>query len=328
MKSSFFSALAHAFPQPHVLRLDGVGIDISGSVIRVITFTQRAGKLFPKIVRECVVEVAPGAPITDKAYVKALSDIRKKYAITAAHITLPEEKAYIFSTELLPEAFANVRQAVAFKIEENVPITPAAAVYDFSVLLETVPGTNTLAPRSGEGIPVVVTVVPRESIDTYTSVFAEAGILVSGVQTQNQAVARAIIPDAVYETSILVNAHDGVADISMVTGHAVEYSSTVTTKDADVVDRVKRVLVFWQGRNKTHEGSKMPTTLYLAGADAADGKLAEALTIGIDIPVKIGNVWVNCFSFSEYVPVIEKARSHAFAAAIGAAMPHRTVTFD
>jgi Tfp pilus assembly PilM family ATPase len=46
---------------------------------------------------------------------------------------LPEEKAYLFTTSIPKVAQKDIRSAIEFKMEENVPIPASDLVFDFLV---------------------------------------------------------------------------------------------------------------------------------------------------------------------------------------------------
>ena len=60
--------------------------------------------------------------------------------------------------------------------------------------------------------------------------------------------------------------------------------------------------------------------IILCGGDANLAGLTEYLTLTLKIPVKLANVWLNVFSFEEYVPEIEFNKSLKFATAVGLAL--------
>ncbi|NDF13372.1 MAG: hypothetical protein EB060_11240 [Proteobacteria bacterium] len=67
--------------------------------------------------------------------------VKKELGLSFVQVTLPEDKAYIFRTSIPKVSEAQVRQAIEFQLEENVPLSPAEAVFDFIVLPQNAAAT-------------------------------------------------------------------------------------------------------------------------------------------------------------------------------------------
>ena len=103
--------------------------------------------------------------------------------IDCAHAALPEEAAYVFSMHV-PEdsSHEQILRMIEFELEGRVPIAPAAAVYDFNVILRS----------AGGGEEIGVAVFPRELAEAYVGAFSAAGIRLLSLEVEAGSIARAV----------------------------------------------------------------------------------------------------------------------------------------
>ena len=114
---SFF---ARIFPTPKFLTTPAVGIDISDNSVHFIEFKDKHGD---RVLNRYGSYVIPNGVISkgEIQNVEALTDILKKlkdkYNIDFVHASLPEEKAYLFKTQI-PESVSDkdIRNIIEFKL--------------------------------------------------------------------------------------------------------------------------------------------------------------------------------------------------------------------
>ena len=102
-----------------------------------------------------------------------------------------------------------------------------------------------------------------------------------------------------------------------------EIQSILTPVISALRQEIDKYIAYWQTHyGHIHEkGQKMDIKeIILCGGDANLAGLTEYLTLTLKIPVKLANVWLNVFSFEEYVPEIEFNKSLKFATAVGLAL--------
>jgi Tfp pilus assembly PilM family ATPase len=312
--SSLIPLLSRHITVPASIDTRPIGVDFGVSGFRAIGLREDPLGFIPTFSRvvegDHSIETEEGRMRVLRELKRLRADYRHRYA----RVTIPESDAYIFTTRLPREALANPEAAIPFKIEENVPIDPREALFSYSFV--------TGSDSDGKDVQVAVSVVARDTIDKYVNVFAEAGMTLVGILTRNQAASRAIVPDAGCESLLVVNAHDGIADISVIHGHAVHYSATVVLESEQIIDRVHKVLSFWQTRERAHDSQALPEFIMVSGSDGDIEKLKTALAEAVELPVRMANVWKNCVSLSDYVPPIDRVESYKFASAIGCALPN------
>src|SRR3989344_1466500 len=133
MKKSF----SDFFPLPKFLEMRPMGLALTERDIHVIQFVKK-GQGF-ELGRFGVRRIPAGAIqegyVNDKkAVVETLRSLKEELGMEFVSATLPEEKSYLFKTELPKAAEGNLREAVELRLEENVPIAAADAIFDYVVI--------------------------------------------------------------------------------------------------------------------------------------------------------------------------------------------------
>ncbi|OHA16097.1 MAG: hypothetical protein A3H57_02050 [Candidatus Taylorbacteria bacterium RIFCSPLOWO2_02_FULL_43_11] len=358
------SIIDRAFPVPIFLDMPVAGLDISESVIRYIEFGGKGGKRFVKNFGEQRLPkgaIEGGYINQPEEVIKALIAIRRKTGVYFVNVSLPEEKAYLFKAEMPRLEGQELRDAIAFRIEENVPVASKDAIFDFSVLREK--------EKKSEHIDVIVSVIPSKVSETYASVVKNAGLMPRSFEIVSQAVARAAAPRADDEGSYLImNFGETKTGLAIVSHGIVFFTSTISLgssvldemvastysissqkvpelkaeitssgkqdmksflsvmESENVIplkEEIAKLALYW----KTH-GVKFlgkPTTvdkIILCGKDMALPAVDEYFSTSTGIKAEIANVWHNIFSFDDYIPPISYREGLDYAGAIGLAVSY------
>jgi Tfp pilus assembly PilM family ATPase len=89
-----------------------------------------------------------------------------------------------------------------------------------------------------------------------------------------------------------------------------------------IKDQISKLFAYWQTRHSSSGlDSEKIEKIILCGRDANLVGFDEYLSVAMKIPVEIGNVWQNAFSFEDYVPNISFLDSLDYGSAIGLALP-------
>ena len=110
---------------PSYLEMSAAGLDISDQAIRFMEFAKSKDGLIPTLFGE---EKLPQGVIVSgeinkkDELIKILSSIKRKYRLNFVKVSLPEEKAYFFKTEIPKVENSEIRQTIEFRLEENVPV--------------------------------------------------------------------------------------------------------------------------------------------------------------------------------------------------------------
>ncbi len=343
MSSSLFrKLLLDYFPTPRFLEMPAVGLDISDEMIRFAelkrvhdhfeleAFGQQA--IDPDIIEEGYIK-------NKNELIKVLISFRRKYGLHFIKALFPEEKAYLFKTQIpiMPES--EIRGAIQFKIEENVPVPLTDAVFDYRIIK---------TPAQGEmHIDVGVTVVHAKVVESYLGVFRAAGLVPLEFRTEAQAITHAVIPRRDDDTYIIVAVRETKIVVAIVSHHVVHFTSTLPMGRDDVIasmnktenvkessnkiflslvsasdsikEEIQKLFTYWEDRADA-KGDNVKHIILL-GSGALHG-LNQYLSEVFSIPVHIANAWENTLSFNDTVPPITQEESLDYAPALGLALPY------
>lgn len=351
------NAFVRAFPPPEYLTMPAVGIDISDYAIKHVLLGRRwphfylasYGKL------NLPLGVVERGEIKDPVtLMKLLARLREEKGYLHAHMSLPEEHAYLFQMDMPEASKAEMDQMVEFHLKENVPLGADEAVFDYSVLEER-----------RHAYHVNVSVYPSAVAREYMTVMEEAGFNLLSVELEGQATARALLSHTHLEPTLIVDVGRNQASLSMSVRGEVTFTANLETggdfftraiaRSLDVsfqeAERLKRThgfrdtsesaavfsalrpvvaefkeaihkhFMYWQMHaDAGGVGAEQVSRVILVGGNANVVGLPEYLEASLEVPVVVGNVWTNVFSFNEYIPNMHRNESLEFATAVGLAL--------
>ena len=351
------------FPPPAFLTMPAVGVDVSDKSIKFLQFerTKDGCKLtvFGDVdLKEGVVD---GGEIKHtEQLVEALSVAKERSGASFARASLPEQKAYFFTTKVPSSASHDqIIKILEFELEEHVPLSPGEAIMDYDRVVEN--GLPT-----GDEIVVGVTVYPRATVMKYTDAFKRAGLFPLSLEIEAQAIERAIVPYGDMRTFMIIDLGETSTGLSIVSNGMLTFTSTldmagsaltrifmeelslasssdvahvkntigITTNGTNetltkklravvekLVEEIKRHREYWE----THEGenNKKNTPIdmvFLCGGNANVKGLPEYMERVLDVSVRRANVWQNAFSINDTVPEMSFEVSLSYSTAIGLAL--------
>ncbi len=350
------------FPPPEIMLMPSVGLDISDHTARFIELKTKAGKIEigrhgEKTIPDSTLSLGE---IKDAAALKtALSALAKENDLSFVRMSLPEEKAYLFRTEVPLLSPEETKENIAFQLEEHVPIGAGDAVFDYVV-------ANPLFGKIGGAMrEVVVSVFPREFIEGYVDVLAGAGLTPLSFEMEASAIARSLVPVNNLKTYMIVDFGYKRTGIIIVSRGAVHLSTTVdiggealteaiekklsiTRDEAEALkregafsrngryremfpllldaitslkDQVNKLFVYWHNHPDKKDATPPPIErIILTGGDANLEGLSDHFALAMRVPAEVGNVWSNILRTNEEVPSISFSESLSYAVAIGLAM--------
>ena len=312
------------FPPPKFLNLPYAGLDISDDAIHVVEYTR--GSHGYTIHRFGKRDLAPGVVESgyirdEKALTEAVTSLAKELKLSTIKASLPEERMYLFKTDVPTTDPDQIRQNIEFKLEENVPLKPADAVF-FADLLST----------KGEKNTVSVSVAPRELVNRYLKVFQSSGLSVMSLEIQAKAIARASVPRDSLETVLLVHIMNKKTGLYVIANGITCFTSTILwggevvrgKNPNDLSDEIfslrreiDRVYKYW-GEHGEGEPIK---EIIVSGHDAVLVSQISHISPDPRIPLVIAQVWQNVFSGDHYIAPIPFEESLDYAVAAGLALP-------
>jgi type IV pilus assembly protein PilM len=293
---------------------------------------------------------------------KQLTDTLREFKrITKAdfiRVSLPEERAYIFETELknnVPQK--EIQSLLEFRLEENVPIAARDTIFDYDLL----PKDN----ESDQTIRVVVAAYQRETILAYYEACLAAELTPISFEVEAQAMARAVIPAKTTDTTMLIDFGKTRTGVGIIKHGILLYTSTIDIGGGQLSQVLRRVLgevaeseltnikntsglirgvedskiydsliptisvikdeiasrmQYWHNREGNRTAGRRIKKIILCGGSANLKGLPEYLSEALGVACARGNVWENAFPANIFVPPIEKNYSFGYATAIGLAL--------
>ncbi len=318
-----FKHILDAFPPPAFLNIPYTGLSISDQFIRSIQFRRNGDYL--KIVKHAEQMIPQGTVVSGQimdapGLVRMLESFKKENNIEHVRVSLPEEKAYLFTTKLPLEAQNDIRSAIEFTIEENVPLPASELVFDYIL---------TPLENGADHFDVVVSAIPTTIVDSYVDVLNSAHIPVLSLEIESQAIARAVIETHNTETLLIMHFGKDKVGMYIVSGRVVHFTSTVVIKrdgtDVSelVVQEVKRLYSYWHTLKKNIDKDERQIARIIVCGKNFDESIVSYIASHNDVVVELGNVWTNVFDINTQVPQIQFGDSLRYATVIGLALPEK-----
>lgn len=274
-----------------------VGLSLSDKAVRFIRFKRSAfgNSLNLSQWEKAVLPIGAidSGEIRDEAkIISSLKELSEKNNLRFVRASLPDEKAFLFTTTIDRVPDEGMRDAVAFIIEENVPVALADSVFDF----EAVPTSD---PKK---VKVTVSVVLKETANSYIKVLESAGITPISFDIESQAIARAVIEEGDIRTTLIVNAGERKASFYVVEDEVVRFSSTpaqsiigggVPLNARELKSEMMKVMEFWNNRVETEGDGRAIERILLCGAGALNNELADELLADSSIEYNLADPWIN-----------------------------------
>jgi Tfp pilus assembly PilM family ATPase len=301
------------FPTPTFLDMPHAGLHISDDAIRIIQFSHTHHGL--SIAKHGTRILPPG--IIQAGYIKdekalgtIITELASEYGFSFVRASIPEEKMYLFKTEVPAGDEKHVRQNIEFKLEENVPLAPADALFSFDMLSSAGASSKRTA---------MVSVVPRKVVEAYLAVLSQAKVTALSFEVEARSLARSLTPKNSQETQLIVHIMNNKTGLYVVSAGVVVFTSTVTLGDdpAALQKEIAKVYSYWIEHG---DGQRNVNRIILCGSNAQRINLSAHLSPNPAIPVEIGNVWTNAFSHDAYIPPISREESLDYAVAAGLAL--------
>lgn len=348
--------LLRALPPPMYLSMSGAGVDIGSGSVKSLSFDSRFGLCSVESFHES--ELADGVIVdgdieNPEALVDVLRSFRLRERVRFAHASLPEKKAYLYQT-LIPSVEKNIRAAVEFSLESHVPIPPGDVVFDFEVVRKVEAGTVVSVTAYAKRVTEMYRDVFMQAGIVLRSLEMESQAIGRAVLSSEDKTHTLMVVDFGKRTTrigIFDNGVVGFAATIDVGGEtltsAVMKHFSVSAEEAETIknekgflegnenrelyealmttvsvlkDEVNNHIAYWGSPSEEAIPRKPVDRLVLVGGNANLKGLPEYLSRALALPVRVGNVWENAFSFDEYVPPLDQQESLEYATTVGLAL--------
>lgn len=319
-----FKKIFRAFPTPKFIDIPYAGISISDTSIRCIKFTKRNGNLhIEKYVEK---SVPPGAIVGGQInnideIINILSEIKKNLKINYVKISLPEEKAYLFTAKIPLVGKDEIRSAVESKIEENVPVSPLELTFDYK-----------LFERDDENyIDVVVSALPIALVDSYVEMANKSELTLLSLEIESQAITRSLVSSGSEDTVLVINFGIDKVGLYVSRSGVVRFTSTVLIKGetannpAYLVQEIKRLYTYWHTLKENVRKPEKQISQILICGEGFDESTFSFIASHINTPTSLANVWLNVFDINKTIPEISFNESLKYACVIGLALPSKSL---
>ncbi len=349
---NLYRTLAHWFPIPKIIDMKYAGVHItSNNKIIYLECDHKGDFLIPTKAEIVTFKRENDDDVSD--LVQKLSELKKKYNTEFVKVSIPESKSYLFEVEIPKVEGADIRDAVAFTIEEKAPVSLSEIVFGYKI-------TDDFDP---EIYKVAVGVVPLPIINSYIETFNSAGFIPITFKVEAQAVVNAVVEKGNTENVMVVSIKENKTVITLVQNGGVFLSTTVDTggaafdavlkrefpdanekelKDikyhtnfisentnpkiqADFLEissliknNLNKYYIYWlTHKANTNSSHKELDKIIVVGDESCIPGFIDYLKSNLKVLVEEGNVWVNCFSLTDHVPIIHKIDSFDYAECVG-----------
>ncbi len=342
---------------PQYLALPLAGVDLSTSGVKAVRLIEDVDGL--RLAAYAEVRLPPGAfsfgEIVDHAaVVEALVTATEAIDVSAANVSLPESKSYLFEMAVPGTDKAEWRTAIEQHLDEAVPLPPTETVFDFITLGREKEGAMNVA---GVGFA-------RRIVESTLAVFDDAGIEVRALEGEMFACARALLPKGDESTVLIIDVGKTTTKMSIVArriprftttisigGHALtlavqkyfgvteaearrvkyergiistpgneEYLAAMLSTVSAIREEIARRLGYWQERAVEGGAHEPVSKVFLVGGNASTRGFPEYLENELRIPVMSGDVFTNFVSRDEWIPPVSYNESLAYGTSIGLAL--------
>ena len=323
MLSKFFFKL---FPPPKYLNIPYAGLDISDDAIRCIEYSEhRSGYTLKRYgMRNLLPGVIESGYIkNESSLIQELAQLKKDLGINVVKVSLPEERMYLFKTEVPDVNEDQIRQNIEFKLEENVPISAADAIFFFDKMPQSMSKGKIFAS---------VSVTPKDLVNSYLNALKSAGLTTVSFEIQAKAIGRAVVPYDSTDTVMIVHLMNKKTGIYIVSSGVICFTSTISwgaesirnKNIADIPDlifnlkhEIERVYSYWS----QHGEDQKINSIIVSGRDATVVSQISHISPDSSVNMVVADVWQNAFSVNHYVPKIPFDDSLDYATAAGLALP-------
>lgn len=309
------------FPPPKFMLMSHAGLDISDDGMHCVAYSGFGGTRHISLHghEDFPPGLFAGGEISDeKVFVSKLAEFGKRYNLFNVKVSVSEEKAYLFETEVPSTEQKAIEQNIEFKLEENVPLSASDAVFYFDLLPRAV---------TGGSIKASVSVVPRGYIEHYMSLIVAAGLQPISFETVPKAIARSVISISSTKTRLIIYVMSRKTGIYVVSGNVVHFAFTAPwgtennkENGAQVIEEMRkeiaRIRLFWV----THGDGKDIDEAVLVGRNAPSFEsVCHRIEGDKPLGVRVADVWANAINVDKYLPEISRLESLEYAVAAGLA---------
>ncbi len=342
---------------PRYLLMPAAGININDKCIRYLEFTKSHRETLVKSCGEIPLPenaIKEGEVLNKNILTKALLDIKGRISTHFINVSVSEEKSYIFDCSIPNIEDKDIRQAIEFKLEENVPYKADEVYFEYEIVKR---------PKiKSDEILVSVAVVPKKIINDYGDAMRSIGLFPVSFEVESKAIARSVIKNK-NKNYLIININEDSSIFSICTGTIVRLTSVIpigssavknnlqktgqelfdasgqirdtifssnTSYDDDAFsaflgfysilkDELNKFIEFIATKSDAALPGKIDTII-LCGQSASLPGFLNYIKQNSTIDVEFANIWSNVFDLDAKIPEMKFSNSLNFATASGLAL--------
>lgn len=311
------------FPPPKFLVMEHAGLDISDDAIRCIAYRHTARGLSISVhdALPLTPGLVSGGDIKDeKEFVRILTEFAEKNHLYRVKVSLPEEKAYLFQTEVPSADFRSIASNIESKLDQNVPLTAPDAIFQFDLMPRAITGGLLRAS---------VSVIPRAYVEHIMGLLRSAQLSPVAFEVVPKAIVASYVPAGSTGTHLIVHIMGKKTGLYIVSEGVACFTSTVAYGSVDLLaadapslvalmGEISRVYSYWVGRTDMHGGI---SEVIVVGEHAEECEALIRNRGGEAVShTQLPDIWHNAFDVRSHVPPIARTDSFAYAVAAGLAL--------
>lgn len=348
------SLLDRAFPVPHSLIMSEVALSVHDGELRFSQITHSHGKPSPKafgVILLPEIRLDGQDQKSREEALKILSTFATEHDYRSVRVIVHEDEAYVFLLTVPSIDPSTFRSAIESSLEENVPIPPSNALFEYQIVsLDEVRNETVLS----------VTVLPEKAVGAYNDLLRAGGLFPVSFETEARALSRALVREGDDTVHALLHIGRRHSVMAIVEKGVVSFSSSIGVGSFDIVkvvskslnvsleeaerlilekgfetgkedmqifdagmpvlstlhDEIGKMLVYWKARNK--KGPTAPLSdIIISGKYSLMNGVAKYIAVTSQLPVKIGSVWTNILDTQDVPPEVSLGDSLDYGSVIG-----------
>jgi len=213
--------------------------------------------------------------------------VEKKYV----NASLPEKKTYVKVIEIPDVPKNELKGAVSWGIEQNIPIQLENSYFDWNIINKNITNNK---------LRVLASVAPKNIVDSYTRVIKNAGLIPISLENESTAVTRCLIDQNSNVKSSLMIIDLGRSRTSLIiySHNTVQYTSTISVSGHEMTESISKLT------NLSYHDAEKAKIIYGLDNKKAKGEVKKVIVPIIDR--LIGKIKENISYFDEYMATKSK----------------------
>ncbi len=340
--------------------MPAVGLDISDQSVKFAEIVPRRGRLSLARYGEHPIElgiIEAGEVRAREALAKSLAELRSAHGFHYVVASLPEEEAYIVRLKLPDMPRRDLRGSIELQLEEHVPLPVDRVVFDYDVIaypqadrpeyevvVSVLPQDTVIAYSAAladAGLYLLALEIETQAVarslvssrDPRTILVVDFGktrtsfsVMFGGVVQYTSTFNNIGGQDLTSSLKKNLNVNETEAERIKIERGILrarkdkELFSSLLPLVSVLRDEVRKQFNYWNETTGHQIGRPIDLVIMCGGQSSLPG-LVEYLSLSLQAPVELGNVWTNLFSAgAEVVPPLTLNQSLRYTTAIGLAL--------